>query len=113
MKQERDATEQRYKELEAYLKSSNDDKDVHISILGERMELVQRDQHAREVLCQSLTEETTKLRQQLKDVAIRCQQMALRMESKEPLRRTDSKVSEKSICDKYSNRYSVYLLYMD
>ncbi|KAL5021642.1 hypothetical protein ScPMuIL_000797 [Solemya velum] len=91
VKRERDEAEQRYKELETYLKSSDFDKDVQISMLGERMELVQRDYRAREVLCQSLSQESTKLRQQLKDVAMRCQQMALRMESKEPAKRTYSK----------------------
>ena len=67
-------------ELERVMGSSDSDKDSEISRLRRQVQEMKESSRTREVLCTSLAEETHNLRQQLHDVAVHCQQMALKLE---------------------------------
>ncbi|KAK3094311.1 hypothetical protein FSP39_000184 [Pinctada imbricata] len=76
-------------ELERLLNSSDSEKDAEITKLRHQVKDMKESSRTREVLCSSLAEETHNLRQQLHDVALRCQQMALRLEeNKENAKKT-------------------------
>ncbi|KAJ8316958.1 hypothetical protein KUTeg_004862 [Tegillarca granosa] len=67
-------------ELEKILNSSESQKDVEISHLRNTIQNMHSDSQTRDVLCHSLTEETVNLRSQLRDVAARCQEMAIKLD---------------------------------
>lgn len=67
-------------ELEKVLNSSESQKDVEISHLRNTIQNMHSDSQTRDVLCHSLTEETVNLRSQLRDVAARCQEMAIKLD---------------------------------
>ncbi|XP_060072951.1 TNFAIP3-interacting protein 2-like [Ylistrum balloti] len=73
----------RVNELEQLMGSSENVKDQTISTLQTTVHKMKEEFQTRDVLCHSLAEETTNLRQQLHDVAVTCQQMALRLERSE------------------------------
>lgn len=68
-------------DLERALSSSSDEKDAQIRRLTMTVEELRESSRTRDVLCISLAEETSNLRQQLTDVGTQCQQMALRLEN--------------------------------
>ncbi|XP_021355569.1 uncharacterized protein LOC110451731 isoform X2 [Mizuhopecten yessoensis] len=93
----------RFNELEQLMGSSENVKDQTISTLQTTVHKMKEEFQTRDVLCHSLAEETTNLRQQLHDVAVTCQQMALRLERNEKASRalepkltTSNKMNESS-----------------
>ncbi|XP_033757377.1 TNFAIP3-interacting protein 2-like isoform X2 [Pecten maximus] len=78
----------RVQELQDLMGSSENIKDQTISSLQTTVHKMKEEFQTRDVLCHSLAEETTNLRQQLHDVAVTCQQMALRLERAEKASRT-------------------------
>ncbi|XP_069139944.1 uncharacterized protein [Argopecten irradians] len=83
-----DQLQMRVNELEQLMGSSENVKDQTISTLQNTVHKMKAEFQTRDVLCHSLAEETTNLRQQLHDVAVTCQQMALRLERAEKTSRT-------------------------
>lgn len=70
-------------ELEKILNSSESQKDVEISHLHSTIQNMHSDSQTRDVLCHSLAEETINLRSQLRDVAARCQEVAVKLDHSE------------------------------
>lgn len=75
--------ETRVRQLQDLMGSSENEKDQTISSLQTTIRKMKEEFQTRDVLCHSLAEETSNLRQQLHDVAVTCQQMALRLERSE------------------------------
>ncbi|KAL3862979.1 hypothetical protein ACJMK2_004835 [Sinanodonta woodiana] len=77
--------------VEAVLGSSDSNKDRAISELRQALDQSRQECHSREIICQSLQEERSRLRQQLNEVVVKCQEMACQLHEKD---RTDSKIVE-------------------
>ena len=65
------------------LESSPQSKDAEIVKLQKRIEYLEKNRENQEEVCQSLSEESTTLKQQLKELAEMCQHMAKKLEEKE------------------------------
>ena len=69
--------------LEKLMKASDCDKLLEIQKLRERISSMKNECETRDILCSSLAEETNTLKQQLHDVAVHCQQLAVKLERSE------------------------------
>lgn len=83
LKQSVSTYQSRNAELERLLNSSDSQKDAEISRLRTIIQNMQSDSQTRDVLCHSLAEETNNLRSQLREVAVRCQEMARKLDQGE------------------------------
>ena len=69
--------------LERLMKASDCDKLTEIQKLRDKISSMKNECETRDILCSSLAEETNTLKQQLHDVAVHCQQLAVKLERSE------------------------------
>ncbi|XP_035673050.1 TNFAIP3-interacting protein 2-like [Branchiostoma floridae] len=77
------AKDHEIKKLQELLAASDNDKDVEIARLQKALKDARNVDHTRDVLCQSLTEETQTLKTRLAATAQMCNDLALKLDSKE------------------------------
>ncbi|XP_078588552.1 uncharacterized protein LOC144869292 isoform X1 [Branchiostoma floridae x Branchiostoma japonicum] len=77
------AKDHEIKKLQELLAASDNDKDVEIARLQKALKEARNVDHTRDVLCQSLTEETQTLKTRLAATAQMCNDLALKLDSKE------------------------------
>lgn len=80
VEQQKEEMQTKIRELEDVLKASDNDKDATITKLRDELALANQELSRRDYECLNLTEERATLQNQLKEVAQKCQELALKLE---------------------------------